>query len=103
MEQNLNLNLPGGLAGVLKEISSVSVLGSTSLTIDVIQDMVPTLMFSAAASLLAAAGVSLPPCDLLAPPEDIYMTIDAKTKRLRLECKHTPPHCWDLSGNSTTC
>lgn len=103
MADKLDLQLPNELAGILKQISAVAAAGAKSAVVESVQLMVPTLMFSAAASVLAAAGVPLPPCDLRTPPKDIFMTLDARTKGLRLECKHTPPHCWDLEGNPTKC
>lgn len=103
MSDSLDLQTPKDLTGILKQISAVATAGAKSAVLDAVQQMVPTLMFSAAASLLTASGVSLPPCDLEPPPKDIFMTIDARTKGLRLECKHTPPHCWDLDGNATSC
>jgi hypothetical protein len=60
-------------------------------------------MVSAAQTFLAASGAVLPSCTLAPPPEDIFVSIDARTRSLRLECKHSPPHCWDMNGTPGSC
>lgn len=102
MSQKLDLNLPSGLVEVLTQISLVIAKGAAPSVGDVVQKIVPTMMVSAAQTLLAASG-AVPPCTLAAPPEEIFATMDARTKKLRLECKHSPPHCWDWNGDPGSC
>lgn len=103
MSETLDLKLPAGLAEVLTQISLVIAKGAAPEVGDLVQKIVPTMMVSAAQTLLAASGAVLPPCTLDPPPEDIFVSIDARTKRLRLECKHSPPHCWDWTGTPGSC
>jgi hypothetical protein len=103
MSDELNLQWPTGLDDLLKQISLVIAKGATPYLGDVVQKIVPTMMVSAAQTLLAASGAVLPSCTLAPPPEDIFISMDARTKSLRLECKHSPPHCWNLNGTSGSC
>lgn len=101
--EDLNLKLPPGLGDILLQLSLVIARGAAPYVGDVLQKIVPTMMVSAAQTLLAAAGAVLPACPLAAPPVGTFISIDARTKGMRIECKHSPPHCWDMNGKAGTC
>jgi|HubBroStandDraft_1064217.scaffolds.fasta_scaffold81711_2 hypothetical protein len=100
---DLNLKLPPGLSDILLQLSLVIARGAAPYVGDLLQQIIPTMMVSAAQTFLAASGAVLPQCPLAPPPVDTFVSIDARTKSFRIECKHSPPHCWDLNGKPGTC
>jgi hypothetical protein len=100
---DLNLKLPAGLGDILMQLSLVIARGAAPYVGDILQKIVPTMMVSAAQTLLAASGAALPQCPLAPPPVDTFISIDARTKSFRIECKHSPPHCWNMDGKPGTC
>lgn len=103
MPDQQNLELPPGIGELLQQISIVVVKGVAPGLGDLVPKILPTMMFSAAQTLLAASGALLPQCNLDPPPADTFISIDALTRNLRFECKHSPPHCWDLAGKKGSC
>ncbi len=98
-----DLELPPGLGEVLKQIVSVTMIAEQPHVIGLVQQLLPALMFSSAQTLMTVLGASLPKCNIISPPKDVFVTIDSTTHNYRMECKHSPPHCWELSGKNTSC
>ena len=57
-------------------------------------------LVAAANSALASINVK---CPFASPPADINTKFDTATGNLRLECMHSPQHCWTLNGTRTRC
>lgn len=100
---DLNLNLPDGLVAILQKLEALNADVAEPPILDAVRSVIPPLIIFGAQMLLAALSVALPPCNLNAPPADVFITIDSVTRNYRFECKHASPHCWDLSGKYTGC
>lgn len=97
---NGDLHIPEGLGSILKSIDAVTQKGVEVGAPADIQAHLSTLMRMAAFSLAALAP--LPKCQLGSPHKDIQTSCDP-SGNLRLECLHSPTHCWDLNGHRCSC
>lgn len=57
-------------------------------------------LVAAANSAIASAGLN---CPLAQPPSSITTNLDTSTGNWRLQCGHSPQHCWTLSGTHIAC
>lgn len=94
------LSLQPGLVRILKSIDAVAQTGNEAGTPTEVQIHLTSLMHVAALSVSALSG--LPKCQLASPHKDIQTAFDAHGN-LRLECLHSPMHCWDLNGHQGPC
>ncbi len=95
-----DLTIPPAIASILKSIEGVVRARATVGASTDMQVHVYGLMRIAAQSVAALAG--LPRCQLAHPHADIQTAFDSNGN-LRLECLHTPMHCWDLNGHAGPC
>jgi hypothetical protein len=97
---NDNLEVPPDLATILEGIDSVARTARGTTVSDLLRDHVADAMRLASLSLVAVTG--LPQCQLGHPHSTIKTGYDP-SGNLRLECLHSPQHCWSLTGIKTTC
>jgi hypothetical protein len=95
-----DLILPAALVSILQSIDAVVQKGSQSGATPEIQVHLTSLMRMASLSVVALSG--LPKCQLASPHKDIQTGFDS-SGNLRLECLHSPMHCWDLTGHQGPC
>jgi hypothetical protein len=95
-----NLPIPRAVSAILESIGEVARRAAIAGAGTVMQAHVHGLMQIAARSVLALGG--LPQCQLAHPHADIQTGFDSRGN-LRLECLHTPMHCWDLNGHMGPC
>lgn len=93
-----DLVLSTDLTDLLESMGKVVEKGDVSG--GVVKRYVHGFMQAAASGVAALAG--LPKCQLASPHEDILTGYDSGGN-LRLECMHSPQHCWDLGGRRGKC
>jgi hypothetical protein len=95
-----DLEIPTGISELFLSIDAVC---RTSTRSGVSADMrthVLSLMQVAATSVAAFSG--FPKCQLATPHAVVQTAYDA-SGNMRLECLHSPTHCWSLSGAKGVC
>lgn len=94
-----NLVIPPEITEILLRIDEVSKASGKSDVSKEVRVHVQSMMQMAGTSL---AAISLPPCQLASPHTSIQVGYDS-AGNFRLECLHSPTHCWNLSGFKCTC
>jgi hypothetical protein len=99
-EMNTDLELRPELAEILHSIGQVAATTARVRAPSEVQTHVESFVRMSSMAVLVASG--LPQCQLASPHKPIQSGFD-KHGNLRLECLHSPTHCWDLNGHKASC
>jgi len=95
-----DLNVPHERTRLLERINEVTAASTMQGLGGGLKLHTQSLMAMAASSIVSMA--SLPKCQFASPHTNIHVGYDA-TGNLRLECLHSPTHCWSLDGVKGRC
>lgn len=95
-----NLEIPAGVTTILETFAVSLDQTRASGAAAALQAHIVGLIHMAAASVVSIAG--LPQCQIAYPHQNIQVGFDS-SHNLRLECLHSPRHCWTLSGTQCSC